>query len=353
MGGPNASAAQGEGDSGVVSRLVKWALMAACLGLFAAMVAGADMAGLAQVARNLGWGALLGLVPYFFVYLVDTRAWALAFERLPAVHSFRLFLVRWAGESVNNVLPSAYVAGEVVKVRLLGRLGFSPDSTIPASVISKTAQTVSQIVFIACASLAFIQMNPPDGVRWALWLILGGGLATVALFFWMQRRGFFKTFVDALSLLRIRPAFAQRLAPAIQGVDAATRAYYIRHPWRFAGCVSAYLAGWLMDTVEIYVFALLAGHPISWWQALVIEAFTGVAKALGWFVPASAGVQDSGLLWVARMTGMNDAAAIGYALFRRGRELIYAAIGLCLFAIQDGGFGGLRRPLNPLPGAPA
>lgn len=342
-----------KGDGGIVSRLLKWVLMAACLGLFGAMVAGTDRAGLLEVARNLGWGALVALVPYFFVYVVDTRAWALAFERLPAVRPVRLFLVRWAGESVNNVLPSAYVAGEFIKVRLLGSLGLGPSDTVPASVISKTAQTVSQIAFIAIASLAFLQMDPPWVVRSALWVVLLGGVATVGLFFWMQRRGFFKTFVDGLALLRLRPARLQKLAPAIQGVDAATRSYYVRHPWRFARCSGLYLVGWFMDTVEIYIFSRLAGHPISWTQALVIEAFTGVAKAMGWFVPGSAGVQDSGLLWVARMTGMNDAAAVAYALFRRGREMLYAAIGLSLFAIQDGGFGALRRPFASIRGIAA
>jgi hypothetical protein len=62
----------------------------------------------ANVSR-LGWLAPVVLVPYFFVYVLDTWGWYLAFGGYAAVRPsyLTLFRVRWAGESINNVIPSA------------------------------------------------------------------------------------------------------------------------------------------------------------------------------------------------------------------------------------------------------
>ena len=98
----------------------------------------------------------------------------------------------------------------------------------------------------------------------------------------------------------------------------------------------AYFAGWLLDTIEILVFSWLSGHPISWLQALVVEAFTGVAKAVGWFVPGSAGVQESGVVFFGRLAGLPDSLCVAYALFRRFRELGYAAVGWTLLWLEEG-----------------
>ena len=79
------------------------------LGLFGWFI---HRAGPAEVFANvsrLGWLAPVVWVPYFFVYVLDTWGWYLAFGGYAAVRLsyLTLFRVRWAGESINNVIPSA------------------------------------------------------------------------------------------------------------------------------------------------------------------------------------------------------------------------------------------------------
>ena len=100
-----------------------------------------------------------------------------------------------------------------------------------------------------------------------------------------------------------------------------------------------------MDSFEIYLVAQLLGMPIAWSQAVVVEAFTGVAKALGMWIPGSLGVQESGIVLMGRLLGLPDTLTASYALIRRGRELVFAAAGLLLLYAND----PLRNTLKAKP----
>ena len=67
--------------------------------------------------------------------------------------------------------------------------------------------------------------------------------------------------------------------------------------------------------------------PIDFSHALAVEAFIGVAKALGIFVPGALGVQESGIVFLCYLFGLPPALGISYAIIRRGREVVYALIG--------------------------
>ena len=84
------------------------------------------------------------------------------------------------------------------------------------------------------------------------------------------------------------------------------------------------------------------GWPLDWPRVAAIEAFIGVAKALGTFVPASIGVQESGVVLLFRAFGLSSTQALAYALIRRGRELVYALLGLGLLWSEESGLKRLK-----------
>ena len=94
--------------------------------------------------------------------------------------------------------------------------------------------------------------------------------------------------------LRLKfPALEARKAKLLE-LDATIVSFYRREPRRFYASTLLYLVGWMLDTVEIYLVAQLLDMPITLSQAVVMEAFTGVAKVLGMWLPGSLGVQESG-----------------------------------------------------------
>jgi uncharacterized membrane protein YbhN (UPF0104 family) len=113
-------------------------------------------------------------------------------------------------------------------------------------------------------------------------------------------------------------------------LDQTIQHFYRGRPRRFYASAALYFGGWLLDAVEIYLVALWLGLPITWAQAIIVEAFTGIAKALGMWIPGSLGVQESGIVLVGRIAGLPDTLTASYPLLRRARELIFAAAGLGL-----------------------
>jgi uncharacterized membrane protein YbhN (UPF0104 family) len=167
-----------------------------------------------------------------------------------------------------------------------------------------------------------------------------GGTAAIAGLFWAQKAGLFRMLFDLLRVLRWRAVFLEKRKAKLLQIDATIAGFYRTHPQKFYASTGCYFAGWLLDSLEVYLVGYLVGMPISWMQALVVEAFTGLAKALGMWIPGSLGVQESGIVLVGRLVGLPDTLSAGYALIRRARELIFAGAGLSFLFANE----GLRRP---------
>ena len=163
-------------------------ILTMALALLAWYVSTVDFHEAARVLSRIGGWAPLILLPYLIVYLVDALAWA---RTLPSTIRFRtLFWIRWAGEAVNNTLPSGYVGGEAVKVWLLQRHGVSATSGTLSVVVSKTAQTIAQVLFILLASIAFLILaRDQTGLRAGILFVLTGSILAVAALCWIQKVG--------------------------------------------------------------------------------------------------------------------------------------------------------------------
>jgi putative membrane protein len=324
---------------------LRWCLLTLGLAVFASFLARAGVGEILRTVGDLGWLAPLVLVPYLLVYVADASGWWSAFgPEGPGVGWLGCFRIRWAGEAVNNVVPTAYVGGEAVKVYLLHKRGLPLARATAGSVISKSVQTLAQLLFISSAALVFYRIGPAEGgFRAGMLGVMLGGLTVVVGLFWLQRRGLFDSLSRALATLRIRPAALERRREALSRVDRAIGAFYLHHRGHFLRCLGAHLGGWLLDPLEIFLVAQLLHFPITWWQALAVEAFVSVAKILGLFVPGALGIQESGIVFLCRAAGLEDAFGLAYALIRRGREVAFALVGWFLLYVEEGTWRGLAK----------
>ena len=317
------------------------------LALFGWFIQRAGPAEIARAFANLGWLAPVALLPFCLVYLLDTLGWYFAFGKagVPRVGFRTLLRVRWAGESINSVLPSAYIGGEAAKVHLLHKRGVPRMDSASSVVAGKTAQFLAQVVFIAAGSIAGAGNLPPGSpARTGMLAMTALAIALVALLFWLQQRGMFRTLIAILPIRALRSR-----ADILRQLDERIFEFYRHDRPHFALSTAAYLSGWLADSLEILFVSHLLGMPIDFTQALAVEAFISVAKGLGIFVPGALGVQESGIVFLCYVFGLPPALGISYAIIRRGREVVYAAIG-GIFLYADG--FSFRNPPAPAGGAP-
>jgi len=320
---------------------IRLLIAGAGLALFAWFVLRAGPAEIWHTALGLGWRAPLALVPYALVYVADTWGWRSALGgAVPRRLAFlELYRVRWCGEAVNNVVPSGTVGGEAIKVYLLQKRGIPPADGAAAAVIGRTVQTLMQVGFIAVGTAALLRVAPhAQAMHHALAAVLMAGVAAVTGLFWLQARGTFSL------LLRLPAWFPGRMRleasrEHFRDIDQRIRDFYRRDARHFLRCAAGYGGGWLLDSCDVWLVAWLLGTPISWLQALAVESFIGIAKALAMVVPGALGAQESGIAVVCHYAGLPVAVGPAYALIRRGRDLVFAGIGWLLLYSEEGRFG--------------
>ena len=322
-------------------RLIVAAVGLALFGWFVHRI-GADA--ISRAFATLGWSAPLILLPYALVYLLDTVGWRLCFLRaLPKAITFgTLFRIRWAGESLNNVVPSAYLGGEAVKVYLLHKRGLPVTDGAASVIIGKTAQVLSEVIFIAFGAVAGSAILPANSFARAwMFAIAGAATALVAMLFWLQHQGIFSTLLALAARLRLRIRALTSRAESLRQLDRRIFDFYRNDQRRFLFCVTLYLSGWLADSLEILLVSHLLGMPLNWRQALAFEAFISVAKGLGVFAPAALGVQESGVIFLFYLFGLPQALGVSYAIIRRARELTFVLVGGVLLYAEEPALRGL------------
>jgi uncharacterized membrane protein YbhN (UPF0104 family) len=165
--------------------------------------------------------------------------------------------------------------------------------------------------------------------------VLVGGVVVLTGWFLLQRLGLFTTLVRVVRLFRLDPGKWLPQADNLRETDERIRQFHSRFQAGFSGPIAAYLAGWLLDATEIYLVGQVLGLPISWSQAIAVEAFTGVAKAVAVFVPGAIGIQESSIVFLCRMAGVAEPVGTFYALLRRAREVLFAAIGWKFLVLEQ------------------
>ena len=320
---------------------MKFLAVALGLSLFGWFVHRAGWRDIIATFDQLGpWLPVL-LIPYLLVYQLDTLGWWFAFATKEQRPPFlTLWRIRWAGEAVNSIVPTGYVGGEAIKAWLLHRRRFPLLEATTSVVVSKTAQLTAQVVFIAIgAGLAVALLPAGSPARFGFAVVAVLTMGVLGALFWIQSRGLFSIVRTVSARLRIRKL--EEKEAQLRQLDNQIFGFYRKHPGSFAASGMTYLAGWLIDPLELFVASHLLGFPMDYGTAVVIESAITIAKALGFFVPGALGVQESSVWLGFGMFGFTEPQAVAYAILRRGREVIYAAIGAALLYAEGLSLRGL------------
>tara|TARA_A100001037_G_scaffold208844_1_gene187042 strand:- start:191 stop:1252 length:1062 start_codon:yes stop_codon:yes gene_type:complete len=330
-----------------MNRGLRILLLALGLGLFGFFIHNAGVDQIANAFKGLGWWAAVVLVPYATVFSIDTLGWRHTFTREVAEKvSYRaMWYVRLAGEAVNNMIPSLYVGGEAAKVYLLNKRGVPVVNSTAAAVRSKTAQSVAQSTFIAMGALIAAMALPAEQV--VAKYIFGGmaacGFVVMALLFKLQARGMFMTLLGWVRRLGLRLRSLDAREDGLRRMDEAISSFYTQSRRRFVKCTLLYLVGWVFDTFEILLVSYALGTPVSFHEALVIEAFIGVAKGFNTVVPGAFGVQEFSVMALFMMFGLPKELGVQYAIIRRGRDLAFTALGWGFLYHSEASLRGLTE----------
>ena len=186
---------------------------------------------------RLGWFAPIVLLPYAAIAACDAKGWAWLVPQDASVRPIPLWyfsLSRIAGESVNNLTPTASIGGEAFKVYLLRRRGIRSEVGMASVVAAKTALTVSQVIFILIG-LPFFLFRLGWGLHswWVMGLLMAVSYGFVLGLIHWQRRGLMEKLVRGLGRWFPTWSALQRWQAGARRIDAQLRQLYDRTPHIF------------------------------------------------------------------------------------------------------------------------
>jgi putative membrane protein len=261
-------------------------------------------------------------VPVF----LDAIAWWSLFptsERLPL---WQLFWMRWIGESVSTLVPSATVGGDVVRARLAALHG-APIPTAAASVlVDITLGVCVQIVFTLLGLGLIVSATGQQGfVRPTLIGAVIGVLAIIG-FYVVQRLGMFRFIGKMISRLANADDW-HSLVHSGHTLDQAIRGLYARRSG-VTGCCAATAASLMVGSGEIWIALHALGLHATVVNAVILQSMVLAIRSAVFPVPGALGVQEGGYVVVGSLLGIPGDAAFALSLIARVRELILGIPGL-------------------------
>lgn len=284
--------------------------------------------------RGFGWGFAVLLPFQYLDHMLNATGWRLAFTPAQArqVSFWELVRVRIAGDGVNYLTPSASIAGEFVRPGML-RTSLSHDAKVSSVVVAKATQAAGQGLFVLLGLIYLINARLYDfkdgQAGWAA-AGISAMLCGVAI-----GLGLLATRPPERLTARFPAAFAK-----LEPLRRSLREFLGRHPLRLVGSILFFMLGYAWGAAEMWLICRFLGIPIGAETALGIEFLSNLVDAFAFMVPAKIGTQEAGKAVIFKGLGLGADVGFTAGLIRHTRELLWAALGLALYAAQR------RKELN-------
>jgi putative membrane protein len=311
------------------------ALLGLALAIYLIIHAGAE--DVAQAMLVVGWGLVPITLFHFFPLLLSALSWRALLPGASRLDVFDATWIRWIRESINTLLPSAGVGGDVVSARLAHLRGVPQTLAAASMIVDVTVGAATQLLFAMTGVVLLLAYATDPTMLRVAWLF-GGGIAIVSLatavFVAAQHRGMLAGLTKlAGGLLGLDRASG--MAGSASAVDAAVvQLYGDRAAFYRANLVR--LAGWAIGGGEIWLVMQFLGQPISLAEAFILDSLGAGVRAAAFMVPGQLGILESGFVVFGALFGVPPDSALAISLSRRVRELALGVPGLCLWQWVEG-----------------
>src|SRR5438105_3331636 len=281
-----------------------------------------------------GWGiaavAAFHLVPIF----LDAIAWWVLFPKADRPQWQSLFWMRWIGEAISNLVPSAAVGGDIVRARLAAISG-APMATAAASVIVDITLGIFMQVGFTLLGLALL-VSATGHTSFLGPTLIGAllGVAAAVGFYFAQRLGMFR-FVGLIVTRLVKSPEWQSLVQGGEALDRSVRTLYARRSGSVA-CCALTIVSLIGSSGEIWIALRALGMQATFVNALILQSMAMTVRSVAFPVPGALGVQESGYLLVGNSLGIPGETAFAISLIARVRDLAIGIPALLTWQIIEG-----------------
>ncbi len=288
--------------------------------------------GAGQVLHALTSVKLSGFIEYIAAQLVIVLGLGLCWRMLlRSRQRGRFWLCVWGRlvrDATGEFLPFSQVGGFVLGARVISLGGVAMSDAVASTLGDITTEFLAQLCFVGIGLAVFARKAPGSElvlpVAIGLCVAVGCGVGMI-----LAQRGSGTKIFRGLAL-KIAGGAAEGAAANIDRLQVALDVMYGERN-RLALCAFFHLICWFGTATASFVGFHALGVPLSWLDAMCIEAILHAIMALAFFIPGRAGVQEAAYTVLGGIFGIPPELALTLSLLRRARDFIIAVPVLILW----------------------
>ena len=252
----------------------------------------------------------------------DALTWFVLLKK-KSISFFWSLIITWIAQTSGKFFPTGNVTGEFVRIYLGIKKGLSPheaSSTVFADLILATFSLfiigLFSFFLVIFKDSSLIDSNYSHYIYISLITIFFGCIFFYSIIKRRLLRHFIRKYnsIFNIKLDKKTVLFFIKLDISLYSLNkrkgTVLKALLLR------------LIGWLAGAFEIYVFLLIMDVHVSIVDVILIESFTGIIRAIAFFVPAGIGIQELAFVIIGNYVGLSPSVAFSVAIGRRVREFL-------------------------------
>jgi len=246
-----------------------------------------------KAVATAGW-AILAVIAYHFLVPVflDALAWWILFPKSERPQLRKIYWMRWIGESVSTLVPSAAVGGDIVRARLAAISGSSVATAAGTVLVDLTLGVFTQAAFTLLGVVLLV--NATGQKNFVKPTLIGTivGVVAVCGFYFVQRLGMFRFLARMIARVANSPEW-HSLVQSGETLDTTIGLLYARRQAVVACC------GWtilslVLNSGEIFIALWALNLHATIANAIILQSMALTIRAVAFPVPGGLGVQEDG-----------------------------------------------------------
>ena len=281
-----------------------------------------------------GWAIIAIAAFHFIPIFLDATAWYVLFPKAVRPRLRSLFWMRWIGESISNLIPSAAVGGDIVRARLATITGTPMSAAAATVIVDVTLGVVTQIVFTLLGLVLLVHATGRSNLVGPTLIGAVVGVLAIVGFYVAQRLGMFR-FVSVIITRLVKSKEWSSLVQSGEMLDQTVRQYYGRRRAVIICCIVT-MVSLIGSSGEIYIALAALGLHATFWNAVILQSMAMTVKSAAFAVPGQLGVQESGYLVIGNLLGIPGETAFAISLLARFRDLLVGIPALVVWQAIEG-----------------
>ena len=269
--------------------------------------------------KNLLYLLIIAHIPTLYF---DAMTWVIL-SKNPKLSLLWSFLIVWISQATGKFFPTGNITGEFVRIYLAVRKGLSTAEATSTVFIDLVIATFS-LFLIAIMSFIYFLLGSNDDLLIKHIIYLSFSLLLIfiscLIFYFFISKRILKILIKKIPSFFGYKISYQKIFTIIRVDRALNKA--IKNKSTLIKALICRILGWLGGAFEIYIFLWIIGYDPNIIDVIVIESFSGIIRAVAFFIPAGIGVQELAFVIVGDFVGLGFETSFSIALGRRVREIL-------------------------------